>query len=71
MNDIWNKYEKIIKISSGPYSNIIKAKEKKTGKYVAIKELKNPKYKGIKEFLNNVKIMELNKLKFCRYNRNF
>ena len=62
MNDIWNKYENIIKISSGPYANIIKAKEKKTGKYVAIKELKNPKYKNIKEFLTNVKIMELNKL---------
>ena len=62
MNDIWNKYEKIMKISSGPYANIIKAKEKKTGKYVAIKELKNPKYKNIKEFLTNVKIMELNKL---------
>ena len=62
MNDIWNKYENIKKISSSPYANIIKAKEKKTGKYVAIKELKNPKYKGIKDFLNNVKIMELNKL---------
>ncbi len=45
MNDIWNKYEKIIKISSGPYANIIKAKEKKTGKYVAIKELKKSNFK--------------------------
>ena len=40
MNDVFNKYEKIIKISSGPYGSIIKAKEKITGKYVAIKELK-------------------------------
>ena len=62
MNYIWNKYEKIIKISSGPYANIIKAKEKKTGKYVAIKELNNSKYQNIKEFLTNVKVKELNKL---------
>ncbi len=62
MNDVWNKYEKIIKISSSPYGNMIKAKEKKTGKYVAIKELKKSKYQNIEEFLTDVKIMKLNKL---------
>ena len=62
MNDVWNKYEKINKISTSSYGSIIKAKDKHTGKYVAIKELKKSKYENIKEFLSNENIMELNKL---------
>ena len=37
MNDIWNKYEKIIKISSSPYGSIIKAKEKKQENMLQLK----------------------------------
>ena len=37
MNDVWNKYEKINKISTSSYGSIIKAKEKKQENMLQLK----------------------------------
>ena len=62
--NIWKKYSKEGKLSSGTYTLVYKAKNIETGDYVAIKEINKQKYNTnlLKEKIKTMKINSQNNI---------